>query len=81
MLLSSLTLVERSQPEGVYIVDGIAFEQALTRPITTSGLQVFVPDWSAPEETHRALSNVVNLAPLSSDSWTNFPSEMTPLAI
>jgi hypothetical protein len=80
-LLSRLTLIERSQPEGAYIVDGVVFEQDSTRLITTSGLQVSVPAWSTPEETHHALSCVMDLAPLDPDSWTNFPPEMTPWAI
>ncbi|UKF24790.1 MULTISPECIES: hypothetical protein [Clavibacter] len=80
-LLSRLTLVERSQPEGVAIVEGVEFAEDSTTLITTSGHRIRVPAWSTSEEIHEALAAVMLLAPLDTDCWQSFPYDMTPWAI
>jgi hypothetical protein len=80
-LLSRLTLVERSQPEGVGIVDGIVFGEAETTLITTTGPEVVVPAWAGPHRIHELIAAVLPLAPVDPDCWVSFPAEMTPWAI
>lgn len=80
-LLSRLTLVERSQPEGVAIVEGIEFAEDSTTLLTTSGHRIGVPAWATSEEIHAALAAVMTLAPLDTNCWQSFPSDMTPWAI
>ena len=80
-LLSRLTLVERSQPEGVAIVEGIEFAEDSTTLITTSGHRIRMPGWATSEAIHEALAAVMPLAPLDTDCWQSFPPDMTPWAI
>jgi hypothetical protein len=80
-LLSRLTLVERSQPEGVAIVEGAVFDEDSTLLLTTSGHWIRVPAWATSEEIHDAIAAVMPLAPLDSQCWERFPSDMTPWAI
>ncbi|WP_317232454.1 hypothetical protein [Clavibacter capsici] len=80
-LLSRLTLVERSQPEGVAIVEGVEFADASTTLITTSGHRICMPAWATSEEIHDAMTSVMPLAPLDPDCWESFPHDMTPWAI
>jgi hypothetical protein len=80
-LLSRLTLVERSQPEGVTIVDGIVFGEAETTLITTPGHEVVVPAGASAHRIHELIAAVLPLAPLDPDCWVSFPAEMTPWAI
>jgi hypothetical protein len=80
-LLSRLTLVERSQPEGVGIVDGIVFGEAETTLITTTGHEVVVPAGASAHRIHELIAAVLPLAPVDLDCWVSFPVEMTPWAI
>jgi hypothetical protein len=80
-LLSRLTLVERSQPEGVAIVEGVEFADDSTTLSTTSGHRIHVPAWATSEEIHDAIAAAMPLAPLDPDCWQSFPAEMTPWAI
>jgi hypothetical protein len=80
-LLSRLTLVERSQPEGVAIVEGVEFAEDSTTLITTSGHRIRMPRWATSEEIHEALAAFMPLAPLDPDCWQSFPYDMTPWAI
>ncbi|WP_435091732.1 hypothetical protein [Clavibacter michiganensis] len=80
-LLSRLTLVERSQPESVAIVEGVEFAEDSTTLITTSGDRIRMPGWATSEEIHEALAAVMPLAPLDTDCWQSFPPDMTPWAI
>ena len=80
-LLSQLTLVERSQPEGVTIVEGVEFAEDTTTLITTSGHRIRMPGWATSEEIHAELAAVMPLAPLDKDCWERFPYDMTPWAI
>jgi hypothetical protein len=77
-LLSRLTLVERSQPEGV---EGVEFAEDSTTLCTTSGHRIRLPAWATSEEIHEALAAVMPLAPLDPDCWQSFPYDMTPWAI
>jgi hypothetical protein len=79
-LLSRLTLVERSQPEGVFLVDGIAFGEQTTRLLTTSGHSVSMPAWSTAEEIHDAIATVTSLKPVDTECWQSFPPNMTTWA-
>jgi hypothetical protein len=80
-LLSRLTLVERSQPEGVGIVDGIVFGDAGTTLITATGREVVVPAWASAHRIHELIDAVLPLAPVDPGCWVSFPAEMTPWAI
>ncbi|RII91601.1 hypothetical protein DZF98_09120 [Clavibacter californiensis] len=73
--------MERSQPEGVAIVEGIEFADASTTLLTTSGDRIRVPGWATSEEIHEALAAVMPLALLDTNCWQSFPSDMTPWAI
>jgi hypothetical protein len=80
-LLSRLTLVERSQPEGVAIVEGVEFAEDSTTMITTTGHRIRMPGWATSEEIHEAIAAVMPLAPLDTNCWQSFPYDMTPWAI
>jgi hypothetical protein len=80
-LLSRLTLVERSQPEGVAIVEGVEFAVDSTTLLTTSGHRLHVSAWATSERIHEAIAAVTPIAPLDRDCWQSFPYDMTPWAI
>jgi hypothetical protein len=80
-LLSRLTLVERSQPEGVAIIEGVEFAEEATTLITTPGHRIRVPAWATSEEIHAGVAAVMPVAPLDPDCWVSFPLDMTPWAI
>jgi hypothetical protein len=76
-LLSKLTLLERSQPDGDFVVDALDFQDDSTLIRTTTGSALEIPAWTDVSDLHRRLSGVIDLAPLDPWSWDSYPGTMS----